>query len=583
MYKKCKGQMTILVMLVFLTLFLLFAFVVNIGVLISEKVNLQNSADLGAYAGAAMQARVLNKIGYLNFRMRQNWKEFAFHNWVTHMRGARDHPAFWGKPAAGTAIGPIDQPFKPGLAFSCVCLPGTSYQGITANFCQKGCEMSFPGVDEPALLFLSPVTLAFAQAAAQIREEIYEEWEKFLNDSEVYSQVLVERYKEQNDRFVNVLNSYIQFINEIGRVTNPIGSGDPISQTVQNTILKNLSVGNAQRLDVRSLVPSSSDSPWFKATPIITRGLVVFAQFLKGGGGERIIRPSPVPIEADLSLGVGKNPTTLTYYALRLISKPKLIYLPDHWQPILVAYSAAKPFGSRVGPQPSPGGTSDKLIRLANAAGDATSPNFAFYQGDKVGIKAHGQLDILSNYITGEAEEFNYPTANNQNSQAIASIRAPNHYEAMRYPIFVDPTKTPMDPRMFAQVRYPDGIEFQSGQNLFQPDEQMGRSLLFSANDGPGNDMKPDLTTLNFHNDTTGERTFRANVIQTRSSYASPVEFDDDLGRTGYSVKLISMIHLITTIFQDAQGVEVPIENFPSGDPNVENRSPSPAGSNIWH
>ena len=47
-----KGQMAIFVALSFQVLFVFFAMVVNIGLIVHDKINLQNSVDLAAYYGA---------------------------------------------------------------------------------------------------------------------------------------------------------------------------------------------------------------------------------------------------------------------------------------------------------------------------------------------------------------------------------------------------------------------------------------------------------------------------------------------------------------------------------------------------
>lgn len=65
-----------------LTFFLLLAFVLNTGMLVNAKINLQNAADLAAYAGAAVQARQLNDIGFLNYEMRRTFKKFLFRYYV---------------------------------------------------------------------------------------------------------------------------------------------------------------------------------------------------------------------------------------------------------------------------------------------------------------------------------------------------------------------------------------------------------------------------------------------------------------------------------------------------------------------
>src|SRR4051794_32369611 len=64
------------------TFILFFAFVINTGMLVNAKINLQNAADLAAYAGASVQARQLTQISYLNYEMRRQWKKFLFRIYV---------------------------------------------------------------------------------------------------------------------------------------------------------------------------------------------------------------------------------------------------------------------------------------------------------------------------------------------------------------------------------------------------------------------------------------------------------------------------------------------------------------------
>ncbi|MBU6375542.1 MAG: hypothetical protein KGQ59_06065, partial [Bdellovibrionales bacterium] len=60
------------------TFFLFFAFVVNTGMLVHAKINLQNAADVAAYAGASVQARQLDAIGALNYDLRRQYKRFLY-------------------------------------------------------------------------------------------------------------------------------------------------------------------------------------------------------------------------------------------------------------------------------------------------------------------------------------------------------------------------------------------------------------------------------------------------------------------------------------------------------------------------
>jgi hypothetical protein len=80
--KNERGQITLMIGMLSLTLFFLITFVINTGLLVSAKINLQNAADLAAYAGAATQARQLNHIAFLNYEMRREYKKFLFRYYV---------------------------------------------------------------------------------------------------------------------------------------------------------------------------------------------------------------------------------------------------------------------------------------------------------------------------------------------------------------------------------------------------------------------------------------------------------------------------------------------------------------------
>ncbi|MGZ3710144.1 MAG: pilus assembly protein TadG-related protein [Bdellovibrionota bacterium] len=82
-----RGQTSLFMALFISTMILLFAFTTNIGMLVHAKINLQNAADAAAYAGAAVQARQLTAVGYLNWEMRRALKEFLFYYTV---RGQRE-------------------------------------------------------------------------------------------------------------------------------------------------------------------------------------------------------------------------------------------------------------------------------------------------------------------------------------------------------------------------------------------------------------------------------------------------------------------------------------------------------------
>src|SRR5690348_8001083 len=88
-----KGQASLMVGIMMLTLLFFFCFVVNVGMLVNAKINLQNAADMAAYAGAAVQARQLNRISYLNYEMRRQFKKFLFRYYVIGNMAQKNFPS----------------------------------------------------------------------------------------------------------------------------------------------------------------------------------------------------------------------------------------------------------------------------------------------------------------------------------------------------------------------------------------------------------------------------------------------------------------------------------------------------------
>ncbi|MBL7664763.1 MAG: Tad domain-containing protein [Bacteriovoracaceae bacterium] len=81
-FLKEQGQLTIFFAVSLMMFLSLVAFVINIGLYVKAKINLQNAVDAAAWSGAAVQARQLSNIAYLNWEMRNTYKEWMFKYWV---------------------------------------------------------------------------------------------------------------------------------------------------------------------------------------------------------------------------------------------------------------------------------------------------------------------------------------------------------------------------------------------------------------------------------------------------------------------------------------------------------------------
>lgn len=77
-----QGQISIFFSASLVVMITIIAFVINIGLFVKAKINLQNATDAAAYAGASVQARQLTKIAYLNWEMRNIYKEWMYKYYV---------------------------------------------------------------------------------------------------------------------------------------------------------------------------------------------------------------------------------------------------------------------------------------------------------------------------------------------------------------------------------------------------------------------------------------------------------------------------------------------------------------------
>lgn len=84
---KERGQLTIFLGMSMIVIISLIAFVVNVGLFVKARINLQNAVDAAAWAGAATQARQLTQIGYLNWELRNTYKEWMFKYYVLGQMG----------------------------------------------------------------------------------------------------------------------------------------------------------------------------------------------------------------------------------------------------------------------------------------------------------------------------------------------------------------------------------------------------------------------------------------------------------------------------------------------------------------
>lgn len=427
-----------------LTMITLFAFTTNIGMLVHAKINLQNAADAAAYAGAAVQARQLTSVGYLNWEMRRALKEFLFYYTVRGQYASmpcyplnetgglfsqcpgrspdeRYDFAFFD-PREPNGMNEIGGPFLPSV---CVIFSPDN------NYCQKNAVAGIPEFQGGGSFGVAdPIVQAVQNATNQI---ITKKLEDCLGRTEVNQKFLIAWLfnlnpipgadamlgvgRDSDDPFpftqglgrvgvlprMAILRSRIDNFEEalnLNLANEGVGSATITESTM--TSMRDAAGGGGKTLDyferpiqaflsaknnlpgigsdhgifadveLTELVPNQPGAPssgagfdnqFVKNPPILVKFKDEFARITVSNSlfktrtdlsnvdrgncfqsrEERVIPHFP--------FGVTKYPGLITYYAVRLQAKARLLFSPFGSNGIvtLSAYSAAKPFGSRIG------------------------------------------------------------------------------------------------------------------------------------------------------------------------------------------------------------------------------------------
>jgi Flp pilus assembly protein TadG len=255
-----QGQVAILFALVFTFMFVLFAFVIDFGHLVNTKINLQIAADSAAYAGAAWQARLLNQIASLNFRMRQDVKEFAMRVQVTHLRHNRGFPR--GTNAInGSASAPgMEDPFICQQAHGYTAISGLRYAEDT-NLCRNASPATGglpPIVVPPVIASFDPFAVAIASQIRRIQQAANQECRAAANDNRVLAEHLINVYTRRSLFHADQMRELAAYLNQMTR-ENPENSDHPAIRTAFESARRNLALANRDGFRFEVLKPEGGD------------------------------------------------------------------------------------------------------------------------------------------------------------------------------------------------------------------------------------------------------------------------------------------------------------------------------------
>lgn len=396
--------MSIFLALIFQVLFVFFAMVINIGLLVHDKINLQNSVDLGAYYAAQKQAEILNEIAHLNYQIRQDYKLLAWRYWVLgtlgrDRQGADPPPA--RRPPGNAAPDGIRRYSPTGAASSqqeevpVACLANLNWWEFARvaastpneNYCHLPYLWTSREIPMPSIP-LTPATAAagiFARMLTQTsRADYVLSCEQASPLSWTFVAAIIAEYKAS----IAYKKKAIKRLRANLISADPVdGAGQSIRAGVIATIRKNLTESNLASFDASQVQilnglsrgQCGTDSGRFFLPEIHTAPGLYFAN-LQGVGsvcsfdirfqtdfsvinGPLLNQWDPTGFlrnrvggepgfddDEHSSLGFEKNPWCMAYVGVKARTSPRKPFAPFGQAVDLVARAFAQPFGGRIGP-----------------------------------------------------------------------------------------------------------------------------------------------------------------------------------------------------------------------------------------
>lgn len=160
---------TIIVLITFM------AFIINIGMFVKAKINLQNAVDAAAWSGAAVQSRQLTNIAYMNWELRNVYKEWMFKYYILGNLSIKD---ISGNPTSDlvsfrmNSLANISPDKKDKYNFPSVCI---NFKGQTANgapdLCQTYSVPGFPKFGDLGVSGIDDTATAFKNSLEELKNE----------------------------------------------------------------------------------------------------------------------------------------------------------------------------------------------------------------------------------------------------------------------------------------------------------------------------------------------------------------------------------------------------------------------------
>lgn len=417
-----RGQISIFFSASLVVLITVVAFTINIGLFVKAKINLQNATDAAAFAGAAVQSRQLTKIAYLNWEMRNIFKEWMYKYYVIGNLNNQnvENPAtitgdvmdFRLRPdvnvlTSNTTLDPFNIPIV------CVHISG-SQTNICKRYSIPGLPefgaSNLPGAEEASRAFTDTLiatkvndcvdrtrlnmlvanTWTYNVLGSSIDESLAGRAPAILADRQgAWPQAVELALRIRNLEFIMNREAYKGKICSGGRteegLTNCTANINDIAQENKlgnERIIKAFysayrNLGNDTDYEMKDsftlteipptpvkydneknasnlLINNIYEKQWVDLKLMMANYAIFYAAMIpradtKTSGACDVSKVAiPVP---GYPLGFYKNPDVVTYYAVRGEAEFTGMFNPFQQKAVkLTAYSAAKPFGGRIGP-----------------------------------------------------------------------------------------------------------------------------------------------------------------------------------------------------------------------------------------
>lgn len=610
-----RGQITVLFALVFTFMFILFAFVIDFGHLINNKINLQIAADMAAYSGAAWQARILDTMGMVNYRLRQNLKEMTVRANVTHLRHNLNFPranSVGQILAMGEAYPTSTELFVCQQAHGYRSLSGVAYD-VDTNLCKNASPSTGglpPIVVPPVIAAFDPLVIAVRRQIERIQQASNLECRAAANDNEALTDYMIAAYTNRSRFYEQQMRALEAFLNGLAAQNNAEASTHPIARIAYQTFRRNLTISNADpaaqpRLEI---IRPQGDRFIQLSRPFKLRGTLFYMKFAVQGNG--CVGLPGWRTFTDMTVGFAKEEEILTYFAVKATAKPRLFFMPQKWIdaafPELVAVSAAKPFGSRIGPKI----TADIFAPIQDRPGNANQiMNYAIRPTGGNGMlntKLMAFYDALHPFNSISRPQGNRQLAwftpryqggsPNPAPEVLRAVQAPTLFDAAFFTIYPDVggnANTDYLEPQFAAALYPDYMQsYDANGNLISLPPPRTPAYLNGAGivNGFVRQHSPGLGGGGPYGDYLAEGPgthsvtsaigiggiINSEAIANEFGFASPRQIHSAWSpdpirkpRIGYSVKFVGMDALTRSIrVTTSTGAEGPIANPPVGDPD---------------